>query len=222
MGGDLEMAKKSVVVLLALFFSLAGLCLAQFTVINGSVNTLSGWDGTIVEGRENGAFQGTVVYQAAINSSNDEDTGSGSALFTADASLCSFTQQLGINAEGQTLTIYADIAWDGDWDYIYFGFYEDNVFDRIEGASIDITQEVPADTDGTLDDFHTVMATGPLTTTGNPVRVFFGTSCDPYTGGALTIGTSSFAVDRVSTAPPGPTPTPTPVPASAINWFFYE
>lgn len=215
------MAKKSVVVLLALFFSLAGLCLAQFTVINGSFNTLSGWDGTIVEGRENGAFQGTVEYQAAINSPNDEDTGSGSALFISGAVNCSFTQQLGINAEGQTLTIYADIAWDGDWDYIYFGFYEDNTWDRIEGASIDITLEVPADTDGTLDDFHTVMATGPVTTTANPVRVFFGTSCLPWTGGALTSGTSSFAVDRVSTTPPV-TPTPTPGEASAINWFFYE
>ena len=68
MGGDLEMAKKSVVVLLALFFSLAGLCQAQFTVINGSFNTLSGWDGTAVEGRENGSFQGTGLYQSAINS----------------------------------------------------------------------------------------------------------------------------------------------------------
>ena len=216
------MAKKSFVVLLALFFSPAGLCLAQFTVINGSINTLSCWDGTTVEGRASQVFQGTVVYQAAINSPNDEDTGSGSALFTGDALFCSLTQQLGINAEGQTLTIYADIAWDGDWDYIYFGFYEEGVNDRMLDASIDITLEVPADTDGTLDDFHTVMATGPLTTTGNPVRVFFGSSCTPYTGGPITFGTSSFAVDRVSTTPPGPTPTPTPIPASAINWFFYE
>ncbi len=216
------MAKKSFIVLLALFFSLAGLCQAQFTVINGSVNTLSGWDGTTVEGRASQVYQGTVVYQAAINSPNDEDTGSGSALFIAGDLYCSLTQQLGINAEGQTLTIYADIAWDGDWDYIYFGFYEENANDRIVDASIDITLEVPADTDGTLDDFHTVMATGPLTTTGNPVRVYFGTSCTPWSGGPLTIGTSSFAIDRVSTAPPGPTPTPTPLPASATNWFFYE
>ena len=93
------MAKKSVVVLLVLFFSLAGLCLAQFTVINGSFNTLSGWDGIAVGGRENGAFQGTVEYQVDLK---------GIKLFRDFR--CNHERECGVRvAEGPH-------SWTYDWD----------------------------------------------------------------------------------------------------------
>jgi hypothetical protein len=198
---------------------------ASYTIINGSMvgsapATIEGWDGVIVSGRENGSFQGTVAYQA-INSPYDPNPTSGSTLFTATSIACSLTQQLGFNATGQTLTVTADVAWDGNWDFIYFGFYEDTIWDRLVDASIDITLTVAPDTDGTLDNFQTVSVTGPLVNTGNPVRVFFGSACSPYGGGAKNPGTSKFAVDNVSPDPP-PTPTPTPPPTSAELWGLYE
>jgi hypothetical protein len=210
-----------------LLFSLSAfwIAAAPYTIINGEMtgsapSTISGWDGTIVSGRENGPFQGTVEYQA-INSPHDPNPSSGSALFTATSGYCSLTQQLGFNATGQTLTVTADVAWDGNWEYLYFGFYEETVWDRMLDASIDITLTVPPDTDGTLDDFHTVSVTGPLTNTGNPVRVFIGSSCSPYGVGAQIPGTSKFAIDNV-TPDPTPTPTPTPTPLAAENWGLYE
>ncbi|MCD6385618.1 hypothetical protein J7M23_07535 [Candidatus Sumerlaeota bacterium] len=189
---------------------------AQYTIINGHFEgNIAGWDGTPVDGRENGPFQGTAAYQA-INSSNDTAyPSSGSVLFTADSGACSLSQQLGFNAEGQTLSVSADIAWDGSWTNLYFGFYEDNVWNRIEGASIEITPSlVPPDTDGTLDSFTRVCIKDViLTNTGNPVRVYFGTSCSPGWGGA-NVGTS-IAVDNV-------VPYYDPImPTEAKNWYLY-
>ena len=205
---------------------------APYSIINGSMvgsapATIEGWDGIAVSGRENGGFQGTVAYQA-INSPYDPNSSSGSLLFTSTLNFCSLTQQLGINATGQTLTVTADVAWDGDWNYLYFGFYEDTLWDRELLASIDITLTVTPDTDGTLDDFHTVTVTGPLANNPlNPVRVFFGTACDPWGTGPKNPGTSKFAVDNViPEAPPPPTPTitptPTPPPSAASLWVLYE
>jgi hypothetical protein len=200
---------------------------ATYTIINGEMTgsapaTISGWDGIVASGRENGPFQGTVAYQA-INSPFDPNTGSGSTLLTATAGFCSLTQQLGFTATGQTLTVTADVAWDGNWGYLFFGFYEETLWDRMPDASVDITLTVPPDTDGTLDSFHTVSVTGPLTNTGNPVRVFIGSACTPYGTGALIPGTSKFAIDHVTPDPPlAPTPTPTPVPLAAQNWGLYE
>jgi len=165
---------------------------AQYTITNGSMIQGS----TDVPGWSDGGYNCSVAYQA-INSPSDSESLSGSVVVTAGSSLCSLTQVLGITASGQTLSIYADIAWDGDWDYIYFGFYEENTWDRIDGASVDIAPLVPADTDGTLNNFVTVEATGTLPNTGNPVRVFVGSSCSPYSGGAKTVWTSKFAVDNV-------------------------
>jgi len=89
-----------------------------YTIINGHFYGLSGWDGITTCGRTNGPFQGTIMYQD-INSSFDvSDPASGSGLFTATYSACALAQQLGISAEGQTVSLSADIAWDGDWDFI--------------------------------------------------------------------------------------------------------
>jgi hypothetical protein len=214
--------------ILALFPSL--LFAQGYTVINGSMvndpaqGGLYGWNGTTYMGRENGPYAPptSVAYQA-INSPHDLNTSSGSALFTSGGISCSFTQQLGITAQGQFLTISADIAWDGDWNYLYFGFYEDTAWDRIVGASVDITTLVTPDTDGTLNNFQTVVVSGTLTSTGNQVRVFFGSACSPYSGGAIHPGTSKLAVDNVLNGPP-PTPTPTPAPPStdAKIWYMYD
>jgi hypothetical protein len=144
-----------------------------------------------------------VSYQA-ISSDNDPNAATtGSVLFTAGATFCSLSQDLidaststELLAAGQVLTVSADIAWDGDWDYLYFGFYEENTWDRVTTASVDITLTIPADTDGVLDSFGTVVVSGALSSSGNPVRVFFGSSCDPWSGGSTT-GASQFAVDNI-------------------------
>jgi len=186
---------------------LASITPAQiFTIENGSMvqdatGDVPGWDGTSNEGRACGGYLGAVAYQA-INSPTDSDPSSGSITFTANSAACSLTQGLGITASGQAVEISADIAWDGDWDFLYFGFYTENDWDRVAGASVDISTGayyIPPDTDGTLDSFRTIIVSGTLPTNLNPVRVFFGSSCSPWGGGAKTIGSSQFAVDNVRT-----------------------
>lgn len=178
--------------------------LAQYSVWNPSLaGNIEGWDGTVVDGRDNGAFQCTSAYQA-ISSAADPVAGSGSVVVTAEAPFCSLTQQLKFTATGQTLSIAAEISHDGTWDRLHFGFYEENVWDIMPAASVDIIGTVPADTDGTLDTFYRVEVTGELTNTSNPVRVFFGSACTPYAGGAQNISgptASKFAVDFVQTPP---------------------
>jgi hypothetical protein len=207
------------------FCLVAGVALPQYTVTNPSFDgNILGWE----------IYQCTASYQT-INSPWDPVPGSGSALITADATLAagSFSQGIGINANGQTLTIYADIAWDGDWDKLCFGFYEENVWDRIIGASVNIADPadpdyfyVPPDTDGTLDSFARVEASGTLTTTGNPVRVWIGSACTDYgIAGPKTLGVSKYAIDNVSSsAAPTPTPTPTPFGMAIVSqcWEMYE
>ena len=214
---------KASLCLMAIFLALCSAALAQFTILNGSFDgDLYGWDGVLVEGRENGPYMGSVAYQT-INSPNDPVSGSGSILFTGSGNLCSLSQQLGILAQGQTLTIYADIARDDNWDYLIFGFYDENApgggWNICPDASVDVVPLVPADTDGTLDSFVRIEATGPVTNTDGNLRVFIGSSCDPYT----STQSGQFAIDYVSTefAPPTPTPTATP-PSSASFWCLYE
>ncbi len=185
---------------LCLLSLIAGSALAQYTIYNGHMDgNIAGWDGTLVDGRENGGFNGTTAYQA-INSSFDTSyPGSGSVLFTATAGNCSLTQELNINTEGQTLSVSADIAWDGTWTNFFFGFYEgDPTWNRLEDCSFEITtDDVPADTDGTLDSFTRVTIRNvTLGTNGLKARIFFGTSCTPNYTGAV-IGTS-IAVDNVT------------------------
>ncbi len=173
-----------------------------YTVVNPHFNgtapsTISGWDGVTVDSRENGPYNGTILYQA-VNSPYDTETASGSLVFTSGAAFCSLSQALGITAQGQTVSIYADIAWDGDWDRINFGFYDATSWDIIAGCSVDIAPLVTADTDGILDSFTTVeIKDVVLPTSGAAVRVFIGTSCTPWTSGPKTIGTSKFAIDNI-------------------------
>jgi hypothetical protein len=190
-------------------------CADLFTVANGSfAGNIDSWT----------AYQCTAAYQP-INSPNDPVSGSGSALITSSVgyTYCSFWQDLGITAQGQTVTIYADVAWDGDWDYIYFGFYlAAPTYDRVVGASVDISTLAPADTDGTLDKFTRVQASGTLPTTGEPIYVWIGSACTPYSGGPKTQGTSKFAIDNVSTLAVTPTPTPSGMTAVSQCWDLYE
>ena len=194
---------------------------AQYTIYNGHLEgNHAGWDGIVVDGRENGGFGGSTAYQA-INSSFDTSyPSSGSVLFTASSSACSLTQQLNFTASGQVYSISADIAWDGTWTNFFFGFYEENLWDRMTDCSFEITSsDVPSDTDGTLDSFTRVSIRDvTMSSSGNPVRVFFGTSCSPGFGGA-PVG-SKIAVDNVT-----PTYDPSAIllnrGSSVDEWYSY-
>ena len=204
---------NKVVTLLLLFacFMLCNVIFAQvFTVINGSMTgsgtTISGWDGTAVSGRENGVYPpGTVTFAHQTPNSPLDDAvapGSGSIVITAGQTSMSFYQYLGITAQGQTVSIWADIAWDGDWDRLHFGFYEGDptydVYAALGSVEIVAAGTVPADTDGTLDTFRTVSIVNYVLP-NNPTRnvaVWFGTACTPYGSGAKHT-TSKFAVDHV-------------------------
>ena len=125
-------------------------------------------------------------------------------VFTASTSLCSLSQNLGITATGQTgLTLTAEIAYDGNWTALFFGFYTENVWDRVLAASVDVTSGTTAiapDTTGAPDEFHTVTVTGNLPSDSNPVRVFIGSSATPFSGGAGL--NAKFAIDNVRATPP--------------------
>ena len=205
-------------------FLISSLLLSQ-SIYNGSINTLAGWDGTVVDGRDNGAFNGTSSYQLSINSPFDEDTGSGSGLFLAGAVNCSETQTLPDAAEGQEVTAYVDICIDANWTSLVISFYEgggdkwdvytDSYIDIVNTADPNYVPVTP-DTDGTLDTFTTVQTrpfTLPAFSGGDHYRFFIGTSnsVSGYVG--ATAGVSQFAFDNVRINPPA---------TKASSWEIYQ
>ena len=203
-------------------FLLSSLLLSQ-TIENGSINTLIGWDTTSGEGRANGPYTGTIEYQALINSPFDENTGSGSALFTATGSGVSETQDI-LGTEGQEVTAYVDIVRDGTWTTsLVIALYRSGyTWDVITDSAIDIANPsspnyIPPDTDGTLDSFTTVStitvnlpALDPLGDTNYAFYIGTSNSISGY-GGAVNGG--KFAFDNVRINPPV---------AKASSWEIYQ
>lgn len=197
--------------ILVVIFLLSSLLYSQ-SIYNGSINTLSGWDGTTVDGRENGAFNATIEYQALINSPFDEDTASGSGLFTAQSTMVSETQDIH-GTEGQEVTAYVDICIDNNWTSLVIALYlGGSTWDTIADSAIDVANTsyanyvpVTPDTDGTLDTFTTVATrtiTLPALGSDTEYRFFIGTSNTESGWGGATAGVSKFAFDNVRINPP--------------------
>ncbi|MCX6998711.1 MAG: hypothetical protein NT106_00180 [Candidatus Sumerlaeota bacterium] len=186
-------------ILAVLLILSCNLCFSQsFSVYNGHMDSLAGWDGITVDGRDNGPYQGTATFQA-INSSSDTSPTPGSIVFTLSGTFLmgSLTQDLKITASGQKVSISADVARDGNWTSgLIFGFYDiTTTYDVYPGCSVDVTTLGSADTDGTLNSFYTVAVNNvTLPNDGTNVRVFLGNTATPWT--ATTIG-AKFAIDNV-------------------------
>jgi len=210
--------------ILVVIFLLSSLLFSQ-SIENGSVNTLLGWDGTSSQGRDNGAFQGTISYQALINSPFDEDTGSGSGSFLAGAVACSETQTISDAVTGQEVIAYVDICIDSNWTSLVIAFYEGGgtTWDIITDSAIDVANPsspnyvpVTPDTDGTLDTFTTVstrIINLPPFRTGDHYRFFIGTSNSLSGYSGATAGVSKFAFDNVRINPPA---------TKASSWEIYQ
>lgn len=188
-----------------------------FTVENGSFaadqGAVIGWDTSSAEGRANGPFGGTIAHQGAIDSADDPNQGSGSLLYTFTAASGSLSQQILVTDTGQTIESFSvDLAHDGSFVALVVGFYQESIFDIYAGGSTEvIAANVPADTDGTLDEFQTVTIPAFETpNTNSPIRIFVGTSATGAYGGA-TANVSQFAIDnvRVNTG------------SNVSNWMMY-
>jgi hypothetical protein len=201
--------------ILVVIFLLSSLLFSQ-SIENGSLAVSGvGWDITSGEGRENGPYNATFTYQASINSPFDINPTSGSGLVTLTSTYMSETQVILGAAEGQEVTLYADISIDASWTRLTFGFYLSGAtWDIVPGGSIDVVPLVTPDTDGTLDTFTTVSVTvilPPLGVGDTTYRAFIGTACVPWdVGGSAG---SQFAFDNVRINPPV---------AKASSWEIYQ
>jgi hypothetical protein len=183
-------------ILAALLILSCNLCFSQsFSVYNGHMDNLTGWDGITVDGRDNGPYNGTATFQA-INSSGDTSLTQGSLVFTLTSTMGSLSQGLNITATGQKVSISADVARDGNWTSgLIFGFYDATGWEIYTGCNVDVTTLGSADIDGTLNSFYTVAVNDvTLPNDSSVVRVLIGNSCSPYT--ASTVG-AKFAIDNV-------------------------
>ncbi len=178
---------------------------AVYTVENGSMAlngaAINGWDSSSAEARDNGPFRGAVSHQA-IDSPSDPNPGSGSLVFTAAGTgACSLSQETLITANGQEVSLSADVARDDAWSagQLIFGFYDSTSWDCLAGCTINLAPLVTPDTDGTLDTFTPVSVTATLPTSGATVRIIIGTSCDTYFSPPAG---AKFAIDNVRPDPP--------------------
>jgi len=200
-------------ILAVLLILSCNLCFSQsFSVYNGHMDSLAGWDAVNVDGRDNGPFQGTVALQA-INSSSDTSPTPGSIVFTLSGTFLmgSLTQDLKITATGQKVSVSADVARDGNWTSgLIFGFYNATGWDIYTGCYVDVTTLGSADTDGTLNSFYSVAVNDvTLPNDSSVVRVFIGNSAGPYINS--TVG-AKFAIDNVKAL----------ISSGEPEWYLYN
>jgi len=108
------------------------------------------------------------------------------------------------------LSLYADVARDGNWSGggLIFGFYNATIYEIYTGCNIDVTTLGTADTDGTLDNFYSVgLNNVTLPNDGSTVLILLGNSCNPYI--ASIVG-AQFAIDNVRTTSGEP------------DWYLYN
>jgi len=190
-------------ILAALLILSCNLCFSQgYTITNGHFDTdATGWS----------AFQGTAAWQA-INSSGDTSLTPGSAVLTLTSTMGSLSQSIGITATGQTLSIYADVARDGNWTSgLIFGFYDATSWDIQPSCFVDVTTLGAADTDGTLNSFYPVVVNNvTLPNNSSAVSIFIGNSAGPYI--ASIVG-AKFAIDNVKAIT---------IPSGEPDWDLYN
>ncbi len=183
----------------------------SYTILNPSMTATGG----VVDSWS--LFQGTGTHQPSIDSPGDPNPGSGSLLFTFNASAASITQDTGLTASGQALRGFSvDLAHDGTLLHLIIGFYEadpvwDIFLDPVGGFKEAIVElAVPGDTDGTLDSFTTVnIPTYTVNSAGHAIYLYVGTSA---TGAYDAPVGAKIAIDNVRLEPD----------ASVADWILFD